>query len=84
MCVCLCARPPPIYDTRLTRTHVRARTHAHARTHTDELTLEHAWKDKKREYNFDAVFGPEASQDKVRARVCVCDFERVRRRARAW
>lgn len=31
----------------------------------DELTLEHMWKDKKREYSFDAVFSPETSQDKV-------------------
>ena len=31
----------------------------------DELTLEHMWKDKKREYSFDAVFAPETSQDKV-------------------
>ena len=32
----------------------------------DELTLEHVWKDKKREFSFDAVFAPETSQDKVR------------------
>ena len=32
----------------------------------DELSLEHVWKDKKREYSFDAVFSPTTSQDKVR------------------
>jgi hypothetical protein len=33
----------------------------------DELTVAHSWKDEKkpREYNFDGVFGPSASQDKV-------------------
>ena len=28
----------------------------------DELTLDHVWRDKKREYSFDAVFSPDASQ----------------------
>ena len=32
----------------------------------DELSLEHMWKDKKREYSFDAVFSPNTSKDKVR------------------
>lgn len=32
----------------------------------DELSLEHMWKDKKREFSFDAVFSPSTSQDKVR------------------
>lgn len=34
----------------------------------DELTIAHPWKDEKkpREYGFDAVFGPGASQDSVR------------------
>ena len=32
----------------------------------DELSLEHMWKDKKREYSFDAVFSATTSQDKVR------------------
>ena len=32
----------------------------------DELTLDHVWRDKKREYSFDAVFSPDASQDKAR------------------
>lgn len=31
----------------------------------DELSLEHMWKDKKREYSFDAVFSPSTSQEKV-------------------
>ncbi len=31
----------------------------------DELTLDHIWKEKKREYQFDAVFEPVASQEKV-------------------
>ena len=31
----------------------------------DELSLDHVWKDKKREYAFDAVFAPDASQDKA-------------------
>lgn len=31
----------------------------------DELTLDHIWKDKKREYAFDAVFTPGATQEKV-------------------
>ncbi len=31
----------------------------------DELSLEHMWKDKKREFSFDAVFSPSTSQDKV-------------------
>ena len=31
----------------------------------DELTLDHIWKEKKREYQFDAVFEPIASQEKV-------------------
>ncbi len=34
----------------------------------DELTLAHEWKSQKREYSFDAVFPPEAPQDKVRLR----------------
>ena len=33
----------------------------------DVLTLEHMWKDKKREYNFDAVFSPDTTQDQVRS-----------------
>ena len=33
----------------------------------DELTCELMWKDKKREFNFDTVFQPGTSQDKVRA-----------------
>ena len=33
----------------------------------DELSLEHMWKDKKREYSFDAVFSATTSQDKVSA-----------------
>lgn len=38
-----------------------------ALTMPDELTVAHSWKDerKPREYNFDAVFGPGASQDSV-------------------
>jgi hypothetical protein len=36
----------------------------------DELTLDHIWKEKKREYQFDAVFEPVASQEKV------CPFTR--------
>ena len=31
----------------------------------DELTVDHMWKDKKREYNFDSVFAPESTQDQV-------------------
>ena len=31
----------------------------------DELSLEHIWKDKKREYSFDAVFSSATSQEKV-------------------
>ena len=31
----------------------------------DELTVEHMWKDKKREYNFDSVFAPESTQEQV-------------------
>ncbi|KAK9868430.1 hypothetical protein WJX84_002910 [Apatococcus fuscideae] len=31
----------------------------------DELTVDHMWKDKKREYNFDSVFAPESSQEQV-------------------
>lgn len=31
----------------------------------DELSLEHMWKDKKREYSFDAVFTSSTSQEKV-------------------
>ena len=42
------------------------RGHRNALNIPDELTLDHIWKDKKREYNFDAVFAPDASQDKVR------------------
>ena len=42
------------------------RGHKNALNIPDELTLDHIWKDKKREYNFDAVFAPDASQDKVR------------------
>lgn len=34
----------------------------------DELTLDHVWKEKKREYQFDAVFAPDASQEKVSSR----------------
>ena len=41
------------------------RGHRNALNIPDELTLDHIWKDKKREYNFDAVFAPDASQDKV-------------------
>jgi hypothetical protein len=33
----------------------------------DELTCELMWKDKKREFSFDAVFPGGTSQDKVRA-----------------
>ena len=36
----------------------------------DELSLEHMWKDKKREYSFDAVFSPTTSQDKVSCKIC--------------
>lgn len=36
----------------------------------DELSLEHMWKDKKREYSFDAVFSATTSQDKVRLAGC--------------
>lgn len=43
------------------------RGHKNALNIPDELTLDHIWKDKKREYNFDAVFAPDASQDKVRS-----------------
>lgn len=32
----------------------------------DELSLEHMWKDKKREYSFDAVFSATTAQEKVR------------------
>lgn len=45
----------------------------------DELTLDHIWKEKKREYQFDAVFAPDASQEKVRCcmphcptYICMC------------
>lgn len=31
----------------------------------DELTVTHMWKGAPREYNFDAVFSPEASQEQV-------------------
>ena len=31
----------------------------------DVLTLQHMWKDKKREYNFDSVFDPNTSQETV-------------------
>lgn len=31
----------------------------------DELSLEHMWKDKKREYSFDAVFSATTAQEKV-------------------
>ena len=31
----------------------------------DELSLEHMWKDKKREYSFDAVFSSATPQEKV-------------------
>ncbi|CAK0740574.1 hypothetical protein CVIRNUC_001260 [Coccomyxa viridis] len=41
------------------------RGHRNALNIPDELTLDHIWKDKKREYSFDAVFSPDASQDKV-------------------
>lgn len=41
------------------------RGHKNALNIPDELTLDHIWKDKKREYSFDAVFSPDASQDKV-------------------
>ena len=46
------------------------RGHKNALNIPDELTLDHIWKDKKREYNFDAVFAPDASQDKVRSYLC--------------
>ena len=36
----------------------------------DELTLDHIWKDKKREYSFDAVFAPGATQEKARPVTC--------------
>lgn len=32
----------------------------------DELTLAHDWKSQKREYGFDAVYDPQASQEKVK------------------
>ena len=47
------------------------RGHRNALNIPDELTLDHIWKDKKREYNFDAVFSPDASQDKVRCVHCL-------------
>lgn len=47
------------------------RGHRNALNIPDELTLDHIWKDKKREYNFDAVFPPGASQDKVCCAVCL-------------
>ena len=31
----------------------------------DELTIEHLWKEKKREYQFDCVFQPTATQEQV-------------------
>lgn len=31
----------------------------------DELTVTHMWKGAPREYNFDAVFAPEATQEQV-------------------
>ena len=31
----------------------------------DVLTVEHLWKEKKREYNFDSVFSPDTSQEAV-------------------
>ena len=31
----------------------------------DELSLDHVWKEKKREYQFDAVFSPSVTQEKV-------------------
>ena len=36
----------------------------------DELSLEHVWKDKKREYSFDAVFSPATAQEKVPRPFC--------------
>ena len=38
----------------------------------DELSLEHMWKDKKREYSFDAVFSATTSQDKVCINLSAC------------
>ena len=35
----------------------------------DELSLDHIWKDKKREYSFDAVFAPGATQEKARPKL---------------
>ena len=37
----------------------------------DELSLEHMWKDKKREFSFDAVFSPATTQEKVVSHVLV-------------
>ena len=31
----------------------------------DVLTVEHLWKEKKREYNFDSVFSPDTAQEAV-------------------
>ncbi len=44
----------------------RERGQAMALNIPDELSLDHVWRDKKREYSFDAVFTPDASQDKAR------------------
>ena len=38
----------------------------------DELSLEHIWKDKKREFSFDAVFSPATPQERVRAPLTSC------------
>ena len=37
----------------------------------DELSLEHMWKDKKREFSFDAVFSPATTQEKVLSHIFV-------------
>ncbi len=37
----------------------------------DELSLEHMWKDKKREFSFDAVFSPATPQEKVCTPSCL-------------
>lgn len=36
----------------------------------DVLTVEHMWKEKKREYQFDSVFNPDTPQDTVRPHPC--------------
>jgi hypothetical protein len=43
----------------------RADKHPVALSLPDEYTLEHAWKNEKRTYAYNAVFGPESTQEQV-------------------